>query len=222
MSANPAASPLEGGLSPRIAPLPTEEWSQEVVTALQVGSDLMAEEMKVALEKGDLQALEALLPIAVTTPLRHPRLAGRFMAYSAVLLRGGALQPRWRELLILRTLWRTGFHYEWLWHVHMAQRHKISSAEVVAITQGAGAKGWSSLETDLLTAVDQLIDCYMINDETWSALAAQLDEQQLIEVPYVVGTYTCLAMAFKSFRLQPEAAVTTVEAPSMPNPCQGE
>lgn len=84
MSANPAASPLEGGLSPRIAPLPTEEWSQEVVTALQVGSDLMAEEMKVALEKGDLQALEALLPIAVTTPLRHPRLAGRFMAYSGI------------------------------------------------------------------------------------------------------------------------------------------
>jgi 4-carboxymuconolactone decarboxylase len=185
--------------------------------ALQVGANLMSEQMKAALEKGDLPALEALLPVAVTTPLRHPRLAGRFMAYSGVLLREGTLQPRWRELLILRTLWRTGFHYEWLWHVHMSPRHNINSAEVEAVTEGAGAPGWTSLEADLLEAADQLIDRYTISDQTWSALAAQLDEQQLIEVPYVVGTYTCLAMAFKSFRLQPEAAVAVVEAPSVPN-----
>ncbi len=216
MSPSPAVPPQEMSPSPRITPLPTEEWNEEVVAAFHVGRDLMAENMKAALDKGDLQGLEGLLPVAVTTPLRHPRLAGRFMAYSGALLREGALKPRWRELLILRTLWRTGFHYEWLWHVHMAPRHDISSTEIVAITQGAEAEGWSSLESDLLRAADQLIDHYIIDDDTWSALSAQLCERQLIEVPYVVGTYTCLAMAFNSFKLQPEDVLATVEAPSVP------
>ena len=46
------------------------------------------------------------------------------------------------------------------------------------------------------------IDNTRISDETWARLAEHLDERQLIEVVFTVGTYTCLAMAFNSFGLQ--------------------
>ena len=70
------------------------------------------------------------------------------------------------------------------------------------IADGAGADAWTPLEADLLAATDQLIDGYRVDDDTWTRLAEQLDERQLVELVFVVGTYTGLAMAFNSFGLQ--------------------
>ena len=64
------------------------------------------------------------------------------------------------------------------------------------------ADRWSPLEAELLAATDQLVDRYRVDDETWSLLAKQLDPRQLVELVFVVGTYTGLAMAFNSFGLQ--------------------
>ena len=61
---------------------------------------------------------------------------------------------------------------------------------------------WTPLEADLLAATDQLIDDYRVDDDTWARLAEHLDERQLVELVFVVGTYTALAMAFNSFGLQ--------------------
>jgi hypothetical protein len=185
---------------------------------LYQGSAVLAQDMQAALREADFDALAGLLPNSVTTPLRHPRLAGLFLAYNAMLLRSGALRPRWRELLILRTTWRTGFQYEWLWHVQLGPRSDITPADVKAIPEGSGAGVWSAIESDLLNAADELIDHYRIEDATWERLADELDERQLIEVPYVVGTYTCLAMAYNSFELQPDDVLKSVEAPSVPRP----
>jgi 4-carboxymuconolactone decarboxylase len=111
------------------------------------------------------------------------------------------LEPRWRELLVLRVASRTGSDYEWRQHVRVAQQCGVTAEEIDAIARGADG-GWSPLEADLLTATDQLLDGYRVDDETWARLAAQLDERQLVEVVFVVGTYTCLAMAFNSFGIE--------------------
>ena len=81
-------------------------------------------------------------------------------------------------------------------------------AESAGITDRRDRRGpptatgsWTPLEADLLAATDQLIDRYRIDDDTWARLAQHLDEQQLVELVFVVGTYTCLAMAFNSFGL---------------------
>lgn len=201
---------------PRIAPLPPESWDDEVKAAMHQGIAVLAEDMQTALRAEDYDALTRLLPNSITTPLRHPRLAGLFVAYNAMLLRNGTLCDRWRELLILRTLWRTLFRYEWLWHVSLAARNGISRSEVDAIVEGPKAGVWTALESDLLSAADELIDHYRIDDATWMRLTEQLDERQLIEVPYVVGTYTCLAMAFNSFEIQADEVLGGVDAPAVP------
>lgn len=205
-----------GGTPARIGPLGAEAWSDEVVTALGVGGRLLPEPMMEALKGGDLPTLGAILPGSLSTLLRHPRLAGPLMAHLAALLRDSTLEPRWRELMVLRTICRTGFRYEWLWHVYGASQLGISPEELVAITE-VGTEMWSPLERDLLAATDQLIDNYSIDDETWSALASQLDERQLMEVPLVVGTYVSLAMTLKSFKLQPDELVAAIDAPPLPN-----
>ena len=49
------------------------------------------------------------------------------------------------------------------------------------------------------------------------ALAEQLDERQLVELVFVVGTYTCLAMAFNSFGVQLEPGADAGSVPPRPS-----
>ena len=55
----------------------------------------------------------------------------------------------------------------------------------------------------MLAAVDDLVGSGMeISDVTWQALAAELDEQQLMDLVFTVGAYDLLAMAFRSFGVE--------------------
>jgi alkylhydroperoxidase family enzyme len=115
--------------------------------------------------------------------------------------------------MILRVAWRTRSEYEWAQHVRMAESCGVTTDEIDAIGRGADADLWSPLEADLLRATDELLDDYRIDDPTWDRLAAHLDERQLMEVAFVVGTYACLAMAFNSFGLELDPGLDATPLP---------
>jgi alkylhydroperoxidase family enzyme len=119
--------------------------------------------------------------------------------------------------MILRVAWRTRAPYEWIQHVRIARSLGFTDAELEALASGADAAVGSELEADLLAATDELLDAYRIADDTWARLAAQLDGPQLIELAFVVGTYTCLAMAFNTFGLELDLDLHTVDAPPLPD-----
>ncbi len=183
--------------SPRLEPLPRERWDDDVRAALSAG---MPEKVAQRLFSTGPDAMP--VPHVLGTLALHPALAGSFLPFNSVLLNSPVLERRLRELMVLRVGWRTGSLYEWAQHVMLAPRWPITPEEVEAVTLGADADVWSPLERDLLLATDELIDHYRISDDTWKRLAEQLDERQLMEVVFTVGTYTCLAMAFNSFGLQ--------------------
>jgi len=145
------------------------------------------------------------MPNVLGTLVRHPALATRFLPYNDVLLRKGRIDPRLRELAIMRVAWRTGSRYEWVQHVRLARGLEVTDAEIDAIADGA-AHEWSPLEADVLAAADELLAGYRVTDATWARLGTRLDTEQLMELVFVVGTYVCLSMAFQSFgiRLDPE------------------
>jgi 4-carboxymuconolactone decarboxylase len=189
---------------PRLRPLPTEQWSDEARRALRTAfSDQVADRF--------LGADAPHVPNALTTLMHHPALAGPFLTYNRVLLERPALGHRLRELMVLRVASRTQSRYEWEQHTRLAERFGVTREEIDAIADRADTDAWTPLESDVLTATDELIDGARIHDDTWARLAEQLDERQLVEVVFVVGTYTCLAMAFNSFGLQldPELESTT-------------
>jgi AhpD family alkylhydroperoxidase len=187
--------------TPRLPPLARDQWDDEVADALRAGLGGVPREP---------------VPNVLGTLAHHPRLAGAFLAYNTVLLRAPVLDPRLRELMILRVAWRTAAAYEWLQHVRLARRAGVTDEEIEAIGSGA-ASAWGPLEADLLAATDQLLDGYCIADATWARLAERLDARQLVEAVFVVGTYTSLAMAFNSFGLELDADLSSVTAP-MPQP----
>jgi 4-carboxymuconolactone decarboxylase len=91
-----------------------------------------------------------------------------------------------------------------------------SPSAIDAIALGADADAWSPLEAALLRATDDLLDDWRVHDTTWSLLAGELDERELVEMVFVVGTYACLAMAFNSFGIELDPELSDVPAPPLP------
>ena len=204
-------APVNQPSSPRIAPLPRELWGDDVRVAL---SNAYSAEIAARFFATGPDAIPT--PTALGTLMHHPALAGPFLTYNNVLLQTPTLDPRMRELMILRVAWRTHAPYEWAQHVRLAGRAGITADEVAAVAGEIDADAWTPLEADLLAATDQLVDRYRVADETWARLAQQLDERQLVELVFVVGTYTGLAMAFNSFGLQLDPELQELAVPSFP------
>lgn len=198
--------------APRLAPIPPDRWDDEHVAALRAAfPDKVVERFRSTAPDAPP------VPSAIATMLHHPALAGPWLAYNNVLLWSPALTHRQRELMVLRVAWRTRSEYEWVQHVRLSGRYEVTAEDVEAIAAGAASDRWTPLERDLLDATDQLLDRSRIEDDTWARLAAQFDERQLVELVFVVGTYTCLAMAFNSFGLELEAGMDTAGAPRLPD-----
>ena len=197
--------------APRLAPIPPDKWSDEARAAL---AGAYPEEVVQRLLSTDPDSPP--MPNALATMMHHPALAGPFLVYNNVLLLTPTLDPRVRELVVLRVAWRTRSRYEWVQHLRLAPRVGITPEEIAAVADGPDAGTWTPLEADLLAAADQCIDGYRIEDDTWKRLAEQLDERQLVELVFVVGTYTGLAMVFKSFGLELDPNLQEIATASLP------
>lgn len=154
-------------------------------------------------------------PDGVATMLHHPKLATRWLDFNQTILYDGLITARQREVMVLRVAWRTRSEYEWIQHCRLAPRWDISYDELVAISEG-DYSSFDEVEQALLTASDEMLDAYRITDETWARLTPHFDNAQLQEIAFVIGTYTCLAMAFGAHGAQIEAEWADTPAPKMP------
>lgn len=175
-------------MPPRLPPLPDDQWDDRT---RQVLAPLLPRSMRNAEAAGN----------AMSTLVRHPDLTAAFLPYSTYVLVGSTLPERLRELVILRIARRRNSAYEWTHHFYAAQQAGLTEAEVEAAGQGKAA---DPLESAVLEAVDELEEGSDVSDRTWAALAELLDERQLMDLVFTVGTYALMAMAFNSFGVRPE------------------
>lgn len=141
-----------------------------------------------------------------STLVRHKGLFRHWLPFGGKLL-SGKLPARERELLILRTGWRTRSHYEWGQHVIIGRFTGLTDEEIERIKVGPDAAGWSDGDRTLLRAADELHDEACISDATWGELAKAHDEKQLTEIPMVVGHYHLVAFTLNSLGVQREPGV---------------
>jgi alkylhydroperoxidase family enzyme len=171
---------------PRLEPLGEDEWDDEV------------RQMLGGAPGGETDPYNIFATLA-----RHPKLLKRWFVFGNHILFKSTLDPRDRELLILRTAWRCGAEYEWGHHAAIAREVGITDDEIVRVTAGSTAD-WSDREALLLHAADELHDDQRIGDATWAALVAIYDDQHLLDIIFTVGQYTLVSMALKSAGVQLE------------------
>jgi 4-carboxymuconolactone decarboxylase len=179
------------GNGPRIIPITKPEWTDKVREYFDLAEG-------VGTEGG-----EPTLNVAKTLA-RHPDLALAYRPFGKHILLGSSLPARQKELITLRTALHCGSAYEWVKHEQLARSIGFSDEEIHAVRIGADAPCWSEADRALLQSVDQLIDKTDIDDVTWEALARHLDEQQLLDVFFTIGSYVMLAMMLNATRVQLE------------------
>lgn len=176
--------------TPRIAPLPPDEREERTEALL-------------ATLRFDPDAADMNL---FATLARHPKLLKRWSAFGGMLLAGGSLPARDREVLILRTAANCGADYEWGHHLPIGRAAGLTAEEMAGLATSTvdTAHPGDSL---LVRAADELHENAVLSDVTWAALAAAYDEQQLIEICMVVGQYHLVGFTLNSLRIQREAGV---------------
>jgi alkylhydroperoxidase family enzyme len=197
-------------MTPRIAPiLPPKAWPPEMRDALAALRPADARHPVAVHREGRPKALNLLGTFA-----RHPALIRAYHVFNGHVQFATTLSVHQRELLVLRVAAVRGADYEWAQHAALAPDAGLDEDDVARIAEGPDAPGWSPLEQALLRAVDELIAAAEITDATWTVLARELDEPQLMDLVFTVGAYDLLAMAIRSFGVEMDDDLAGWKRPS--------
>jgi len=177
---------------PRYAPLKLAEVSpegQEQVDAIRTAFNIPPERP---------------FPDVSLITLRHPGMFKAQMVMGIELAAKGTIPARERELAILRLALLARAPFEWCEHVDIGKAFGVTPEEIERVIEGSDAPGWSEHEAALLRAVEELVGDHCMADQTWDTLAKTYSEQQMLEVPMLVGAYLMTAMQQNSLKIQPK------------------
>jgi alkylhydroperoxidase family enzyme len=197
-------------MKPRIEPLTADQLDADARAAFRSGMPGAAE--RFLSDAPDTPPIPTVLGVL----LNHPRVAGPWLTFNNTLLGQPMIEPRQRELLIMRIAWHARAEYEFLQHVRLAKQLGVTDDEVEAVTRGPDAGAWSAIEADLLRAADELFEDACIGDATWARLSEHFDTAQMMEIAFVVGTYLCLAYVLNSAGVQLDEDLDPAIAPAVP------
>lgn len=176
------------GEGPRIAPLRPEEMSDE------------ARDLVSVLRTNFRSDPPSEIPPMFATLCKHPGIYRSQMQLGLELNQKGSLPPRERELAILRVAWLCRSPLEWSAHVVYGKQVGLSGEEVERVIHGSAAPGWNEHDRAILRACEELVGDHAIADETWGVLTRRWSEQQLIELPGLVGAYVLTALLYNTLR----------------------
>lgn len=176
------------GKGQRIAPLAPDRLSEEAKE--------LADAVRTLFGDTDMSNV----PDVFATLFKHPGIYRCQMQLGLERNKKGTLPPRERELAILRVAWLSRSPFEWGEHVEHGKKHGITDAEIEKITRGSSAPGWRRHDRAILRGVEELMGDYAVSDPTWAVLAESWNEQQLMELPYLVGAYVLTALLYNTLR----------------------
>jgi alkylhydroperoxidase family enzyme len=141
----------------------------------------------------------------MTTLARNPSLYAAWQHLAGELFTR-SLDPRDRELVILRAAWRCSSRYEWAQHARIAHDAGLTDAEIHRVASGPDAADWPAADAVLLRAVDELVDDTCISDSVWTDLASRFEPAKLLSLAMLAGHYIMLAGVLNSVGVEPESA----------------
>jgi 4-carboxymuconolactone decarboxylase len=136
----------------------------------------------------------------------HETLFSRMLPLGAGILGHGLLEPRLRELLILRTCARCGAEYEWGVHAAVyGESVGLTAAELAATVHGGGEDpAWSASESAVIRLADELHDTAAVSDAVFAELERHFTHAQILELLIAGGWYHTISFVVNAARVQAE------------------
>lgn len=156
------------------------------------------------------------------TMARHPRLLEGYNVLADFFRARQELSARDRELVILRTAWRSGSEYEWTQHAAIGAQVGLSQEEIKLIAQPGLAGPWPTRDAALLRATDEIMDQVDLSDETWAELSKVHSEAQIIELVMLVGFYRMVAGFLNATGVREKSELPCWPAGGVPSSLHGQ
>ena len=171
---------------------------------------LPVEESKAAADAAGVPDYMAELSI-FRVLLNHPALARAVHDLLATMLWHGALEPRLRELVIMRIGWLTACDYEWTQHWRVALGLGISEDDLLGVRDWAAHEAFRGPERAVLAATDDVVRGGAVSAATWATCERELgtDRAVLIELVTAIGTWRMIATLLHSLEIPLEDGVSS-------------
>lgn len=169
---------------------------------------LAVEEAKAAADEAGVPDYMAELSIFQVL-LNHPRLSSVLNDLLATMLWHGELDPRLRELAIMRIGWLTGCDYEWTQHWRVASGLGVSAEDLLGVRDWQAYNGFGAVERAVLAATDDIVGDGAVSSASWSACERELgpDTKVLIELVTAISAWRMVASVLQSLQVPLEDGV---------------
>jgi alkylhydroperoxidase family enzyme len=143
--------------------------------------------------------------------LNHPKLACALNDLLATMLWRGMLDPRLRELIIMRIGWLTASDYEWTQHRRVAQGLGVSAEDLLGVRDWQAYQGFGPAERAVLAATDDVVRDGAVSAESWAACQRELgaDPAVLVELVTAIGAWRMVASILHSLQVPLENGLTS-------------
>ena len=141
--------------------------------------------------------------------LNHPKLARVVNDLLAMMLWHGVLDPRLRELAIMRIGWLTASDYEWTQHWRVATTAGIPQEDILAVRDWRNSERLTPADRAILAATDECLDGKSISDAAWAEVVRHVtDPEQQVEFIIAMGNWMMFSLLFRNLRIPLAEGVT--------------
>ncbi|MBV1880870.1 MAG: carboxymuconolactone decarboxylase family protein [Pseudomonadales bacterium] len=180
---------------PRVQPLEIGKWDTELKKSSWLPEDVT--------EKSQLPEMMAKVFNVTATLANHPTLAKSWNQFAMHIMGTNSLEARIREIAIIRIGYLNQSDYELSQHAWIGEMSGLTQEEIIRITEGPGASGWSNLEALTILAADELKESGIISTKTWDSLIENgLSQQQMMDLVFTIGQYNMVSWALNSLGVQ--------------------
>jgi alkylhydroperoxidase family enzyme len=138
-------------------------------------------------------------------------------ALFALLQPGRKLEPRFRELAILRTAIVGDCKFEYSQHLKVARAVGIPDAKINALKSWTTSEHFDQAERAVMAAADELIGRNLVEDATFAALKHHFSDEQIVELFMVIATYRMHGLLVRALHLEFDND-TTARMEEVPGP----
>jgi alkylhydroperoxidase family enzyme len=133
-----------------------------------------------------------------------------YYSFSFALLEQLELDPKLRELTILRVAHRTQSHYAWVQHVALAQLVGVSDEQITSLQQGeAESEHFTTKEQLVLTFADEVMQTPRLSDALFEQMRSHFSSREIVELLLVVGWYWTVSRLMTTLDIEPDPALGT-------------